>query len=183
MGGSAIAEEAALVGVGVEAKILEASDPRALGAFGDISVEVEHRMACPQAGGEVARRVFACAVEGGDELWTNFIGSVADARAKRGDDVAASGPKPLHRLHGRFDDSRQRPFPTRMRRSDDARALVGEQDHAAVGARYAERQSRGGRHKSIASGARARLPKLCYGDPVGRGNLERPRETVRRRAE
>src|SRR6478736_2639083 len=53
MRGAAIAEEAALVGVGVEAKILEASDPRARRALGDIGVEVEHRMARSAAGGEV----------------------------------------------------------------------------------------------------------------------------------
>src|SRR5271154_6735422 len=183
MGGSAIAEEAALVGVGVEAKILEASDPRARGAFGDISVEVEHRMACPSARGEVARGVVARALEGGDELWTNLVGIVADARAKRGDDAAALGAKPLHRRHGRFDYPRQRAFPARMRRSDDACALVGEQDHAAVSASHAERQAGGRRHKRIAPGARAFWPQLGYGYRVGRVNLERHGKTLWRRSE
>src|SRR5260370_9607427 len=76
MGGAAIAEKPALVDVGVEAKILEASNPRARSAFGDISIEVEHRMACPSAWGEVARGV-ARAVEGADELRANLAGSVA----------------------------------------------------------------------------------------------------------
>src|SRR5580693_1369683 len=63
MGGAAIAEEPALVGVGVEAKILEPSNPRARSAFGDISIEVEHRMACPSAWGEAARGAVARALE------------------------------------------------------------------------------------------------------------------------
>ena len=41
MGGSAIAEEAALVGVRVEAKILKASDPRALALFQGMQAGME----------------------------------------------------------------------------------------------------------------------------------------------
>ena len=108
---------------------------------------------------------------------------MADAGAERGDDVAALGAKPLHRRHGRFDHPRQRAFPARMRRSDDARALVGEQDHAAVGASHAERQAGGRRHERVAAGARAFRPQLGYGDRVGRVNLERHGETLRRRSE
>src|SRR5580704_9408057 len=183
MGGAAIAEEPALVGVGVEAKILEASNPRARSAFGNISVEVEHRMICFVARSEVARRVVARAFEGGDELWANLVEIAGDAGSKRGDDVAALGAKPLHRRHGRFDDPSQRAFPAGMRRSDDACALIGEKDHAAVSAGHAERQAGGGRHKRIAPGARAFRPQLGYGDRVGRVNLERHGQTLRRRSE
>ena len=70
-----------------------------------------------------------------------------------------------------------------MRRSDDACALIGEQDHAAVGARHAERQAGGSGHKRIAPGARAFRPQLGYGDRVGRVNLERHGETLRSRSE
>ena len=70
-----------------------------------------------------------------------------------------------------------------MRRSDDTRALVGEQDHAAVSASHAERQAGGRRHKRIAPGARGFRPQLGYGDRIGRVNLERHGETLRRRSE
>jgi hypothetical protein len=90
---------------------------------------------------------------------------------------------PLHRRDGRFDHTRQGPFPAGVRGSDDARALIGKQDHAAIRAGYAKRQAGGGRHQRIALGARARRPKLGYGDRVGRVNLEWHGETLRRRAE
>ena len=73
-------------------------------------------------------------------------------------------------VDGRFDHARQRPFPARMRRADDARALVGEQDHAAVGARHAKRKARGRGHQRVAAGARIRRPKLSDGEGVGRMN-------------
>src|ERR1700729_3495060 len=79
MRGAAIAEEAAFVGVGVEAKILEASDPRARGALGNIGVKVEHRVGRPAAWDEVARRVIVAGGEGGDELGPHLVGSPADA--------------------------------------------------------------------------------------------------------
>ena len=63
-------------------------------------------------------------------------------------------------VDGRFDHSRQRPFPARMRRADDARALIGEQDHAAVSARHAEREARRRRHQRVAAGARVRPAKV-----------------------
>src|SRR5262245_6185366 len=132
MRGAAIAEEAALVSVRVEAKILEASDSRARGAFGDIGVEVEHRAPFSAAWTEVARRVVARAFEGGYEFGANLVGLGPNARAEPGDNVAALRAKPLHRCHRRFDHPLQRPFPARMRRSDHARALVSKQDHAAV---------------------------------------------------
>ena len=62
-------------------------------------------------------------------------------------------------VDGRFDHARQRPFPARMRRADDARALVGKQDHAAVSARHAKRQAGGRRHQRVAARARARPAK------------------------
>ena len=67
-----------------------------------------------------------------------------------------AGAETLHRADSRFDHSGQRPFPARMRGADDARALVGEQDHAAVSARHAKRQAWGRRHQRVAAGARAR---------------------------
>src|ERR1700733_10914308 len=102
---SAIAKEAPLVGVGVEAKILEASDACACGALRNVGVEVEHRVAWPAARGEVARCVVARAFEGGDEFWANPVGFLADAGSERGDNVAALGAKPLHRCNGRFHHS------------------------------------------------------------------------------
>ena len=69
--------------------------------------------------------------------------------------LPAPRAEPLHRRDRRFDHSRQRPFPSRMRRSDDPRALVGEKDHAAVSARHAERQARGRGHQRVAPRPRA----------------------------
>ena len=63
------------------------------------------------------------------------------------------------------------------------RALVGEQDHAAVRARHAEGEARARRHERVAARARARLPKLRDCDRVGRVNLVRHSETLRRDAE
>ena len=85
-------------------------------------------------------------------------------------------------VDGRFDHSSQRPFPARMRGSDDARALVGKQDHAAISARHAQRQAWGRCDQRIAARARARRPELGDGDRVGRVNLERHGETLRRRS-
>src|SRR3984957_8295160 len=69
-------------------------------------------MACPQAGGELARRVVARAFEGGDEFRANLIGFAADARAEPGDNVSAIGAEPLHRRHRRLDHPRQCAAPT-----------------------------------------------------------------------
>src|SRR5208337_4962574 len=73
MGRAAVAKEPPLVGVGVEAQILEAADPRARRALADKGVEVEHRVARFPAWGEVARRVLARGDESGDELRTNLV--------------------------------------------------------------------------------------------------------------
>src|SRR5271170_3495614 len=96
MGCAAVAEEPLLVGVSVERQVLESADFSPRRALGDISVEVEHRVARLVAWGKVARRVFACGGEGGDELRPNLVGRVADAGPERGDDIAPPGAEPLH---------------------------------------------------------------------------------------
>src|SRR5271157_2605619 len=73
MGRAAVAEEAVLVGVGVESEILEPADARAGGAFGYIGLEIEHRLARLAAGDEKAPRLFVGLGESCDEFGADFI--------------------------------------------------------------------------------------------------------------
>src|SRR6185437_4866625 len=105
MRGAAIAEESALVAVGVEAEVLELANAGAQGAFGYIGVEVEHRVARSRARSKVASRVAVCGREGGDQLWANLVGFGPDAGAQRRSDIAAPRAEPLHRRDGGLDHS------------------------------------------------------------------------------
>ena len=77
------------------------------------------------------------------------------------------GAERAHRRDGRLHDARQRAFPARMRRADDAGLGVGEQDHAAVGAGDAEREAGRRGHQPVAARPRLGRPGLRYGDHVG----------------
>ena len=84
MGRAAVAEEARLVGIGVEPQVLEPADAGAGGALGDIGLEVEHGVARPAARNEEALRRLSGFRESGDELGADFVGRLRDAGTERG---------------------------------------------------------------------------------------------------
>ena len=118
-----------------------------------------------------------------DEFGADLVGFLRDARAERGAMSAALCADPLHGRDGRLDDAGQRAFPAGMRRADDARLCVGEQDHAAVGAGDAERQARRRGHHCVAARPRVGRPVIGDRDRVGRMDLEGHREALGTNAE
>ena len=68
---------------------------------------------------------------------------------------SARAPSRGHRRDGRLHDAGQRAAPAAMRRADDARLGIGEQDRRAIGGEHAERDARHGGHHAV--GARVFL--------------------------
>src|SRR5271168_5589082 len=89
-----IAEEAGLVGVRIEAGILEIADARARGACGDIAVQIEHRATLLDARDEEPRPVGVRRGESGDEFGADFVRSLRDTGPEGGANARANGAQP-----------------------------------------------------------------------------------------
>ena len=87
VGRAAVAEEPRLVGVGVEAAVLETDDAGARRALADIAVQIEHRARRIDARDEEARRLGIGGRVGLDEFGADLVGGLRDAGAERGADV------------------------------------------------------------------------------------------------
>jgi len=109
MGRTPIAEEAILIGVGVEPKRLDPADPGDRETADDIGLEVELVM-IHAAIGEEALVLRVRLAEPPDEGVIDLIAAARDARPDRGDDPIAVRTDRLHR------ENRARPSSRRARR-------------------------------------------------------------------
>src|ERR1043165_3267542 len=145
MRGAAVTEETVGFCVGAEAEVLEVADAGAFDAVTDIARQIEHGMA-----GFVRRREEALVTGIGlekarDEFRADLVIALADRRPERRRDVFARRAQRLHRGNRRLDHAGERAAPAGMRRADDARLGVGEQQGPAVRGRYADGEARSAR--------------------------------------
>src|SRR4029077_21181375 len=104
MHGPSIAEEA-LVGIGVDAEIVNHQDAGIFQPHADEAGEIEHSVTVA-----LARQEEQCVLRVGvdetfDELAADFVARLADQGADRGDHAIAVGAELLHRIDGRFQDA------------------------------------------------------------------------------
>ncbi len=96
-----------------------------------IGRQIEHRVMRPARDGvkkrALRRIVFEIAF---GKFRSHLIGRLRDRRPDDRDDPRPPGAQRLHRRERRLGDPGQRALPARMRRADDARLLIGEQDRA-----------------------------------------------------
>ena len=67
-----------------------------------------------------------------DEFRAHLIGALADRGADRGMDAPPPGPKRHHGIDRCLQDAVKRALPTRMRRPDNARIGIGEENRLAI---------------------------------------------------
>ena len=183
MRGAPVAEEARLVGVGVEAEVLEAGDSGPRGALGDIGVEIEHRPPGVDASGEETVRTLVVGFESGDEFRADLVRRLGDAGAERRADPIDPRPERGHRGDRRFDDAAERALPAGVRGADHARLRVGEQDHAAIGAGDAEAEAGRRGDQRVATRPRFARERRRDRQRVGRMDLIGDRQTLGRNLE
>ena len=137
MDGTAVAEEALRIGLGVEAQRFHARHARGGEAGGDIAFEIELMM--PVA----TRREEAVVVriglgEAAQEGVVDLVAAARDRWADGGGNAGAVGAQPLHRLQRRLGHPGESTLPTGMGGADHAGLLVGEQHRGAIGGENAE---------------------------------------------
>ena len=120
--------------------------------------------------------------ESGDELGPDLVGGLRDAGPERGA-ITRERRRPSAAIAATVASTTpsQRAFPARMRRADDARLGVGEQDHAAIGAGDAERQPRRRGDEPVAARARIGGPGRRDRRDIGRMDLIGHEQPVRAR--
>ena len=148
-----------------------------------LAARAEHRAALARAWREKAGGGVVGRGEGGDKLGPDLVGGLADAGPQRGANVARRRAEPDHGRDRRLDDAAERALPAGVSGADHAGAGIGEQNHAAIGAGDAERET--GRRSDDADAARPSLGRerpFQDGD-IRRVDLIRHGEPIRRDAE
>src|SRR4051794_41585351 len=161
----------AVVGVCVEADIVDHKRAGVSQSHADESGEIEHRVAVARRWNEEQRVLGIGRDEAFNEFGADFIGVLPDQWADRRDDAGSFGAKFEHRLYGGFDNAGQRAFPPRMRRSDHACVRIGKQDRAAVGGGDADGKTFCPCDQRVAARARGVVTGAGYHDGVGRMDL------------
>src|SRR5579872_955745 len=116
---AAIAEEA-LVGIGVDAEVIDYKHAGIFKPLADQSGQIEHRVAFAPGWNEKDGIVGVVLNKAFDEFVADLVGVLADQRPDRRNDVGALRAKLLHRADGGLDDSGERAFPAGMRGGDHA---------------------------------------------------------------
>src|SRR3954464_957608 len=88
----------ALVGIGVEADVVDHEHARVLKPHPYVAGEIEHRVTGALAGQEETDVLGIRIEEALDEFAAYLVGGLADQWADRGDDAAAVGAEFLHRI-------------------------------------------------------------------------------------
>ncbi len=104
---TAVAEEE-LVGIGVDADVVDHQHAGVFQPHPDETGQIEHRMAAAFAGLEEPRILGVGVEKTFDEFATHFIGVLADQGADGGDDAAAFGAEFFHGVDGGFHNAGQR---------------------------------------------------------------------------
>src|SRR4029079_13288776 len=113
----------------------------------------------------------------------NFIGALRNGWAYCRGDALALSAKLLHGGNGRLDDARQRATPAGMRRADDARLAVAEQDRGAICGQRADGEPGGSRDDGVGLWRLAVGPRRLHDHRLGAMDLVEPQQTVRRHAQ
>src|ERR1700722_584570 len=92
------------------------------------------------------------------EVGGDFVGTLADAWANRGDNPLGPGAQSDHRGDRGFDDAGNGASPAGMRRAGDSGARVREQNRCAVGGDNAKRQARTPGDHRVSARSGTRLP-------------------------
>src|ERR1700722_1921150 len=160
-----------LVGIGIDADVVDHQHARILQPHPDKAGEIEHRMACAFSGDEEQRVLRVSLDEPLDEFAADFIGVLSDQGTDGGDDAGAFGAEFLHRLDRRFHNAGQRALPARMRRADHARARIDQKDRPAIGRGDADGETCRARHDGVGARPRRALPWTGRDHRVGRMDL------------
>ena len=161
----------ALVGIGVDADVVDHEHAGSFEPHPDEAGEVEHRMALARRGNEEQPVLRIGLDEAFDEFAADFVGVLADQGADGGDDAAAFGAELFHRVDRGFQNAGQRALPPRMRRADHARAGVDEQDRSAIGRGGADGETFGAGDDGVGARPRRALPRSRRHHDIGRMGL------------
>src|SRR6476469_6823784 len=169
-----------LVGIGIDADIVDHQDAGVFEPHPDQSRKVEHRMVLALGGNE-KHGAFRIGLEKAfDEFAADFVGVLANQGPDRRDDAAAVGAELFHGLDGGFHDAGQRAFPPRMNRADHARVRIDQQYRSAVGGGDADGETFGARDDGVGARPRRALPRPGRHHGIGRMDLEGAEQALRR---
>src|SRR5579859_634521 len=157
MHGAAVTE-AALVGIGVDAEIIDHQDAGLFQPHADESGEIEHCMSIALTWQEEHCVPGIGPDETFDEFGADLIARLADQGADSGNHAASFRTELFHCLDGRFQDAGQRALPAGMRRPDHARRGIDEQDRSAIGCGDADGEPFTPRHDGVGLRPRRSVP-------------------------
>src|SRR5882724_1305223 len=158
MHGAAVAVEA-LVGIGIDAEIVDHQDAGVFEPHPDEAGEIEHGVSFARGGKEEHRVVGVLLDEAFDELRADLVARLADQGTDGGHDAASLSAELFHGVDGRLQDPGQRAFPAGMRRADHPRVRIDKQYRSAVGRGDADRKPLGTRHDGVGLRPRRALPR------------------------
>src|SRR5882762_4286696 len=174
--------EAALVGIGIDADVVDHQDPGVFEPHPDKTGEIEHRMALARRGNEERGILRVSLDEPLDEFAAHFVRVLADQGTDGGEDAAAFGAEFFHRLDRGFHDAGQRALPPRMNSADHARVGIDQQYRSAIGRGDADGQTLGAGDDGVGARPRRALPWSGGYHRVRRMDLPYAEEMLRRDA-
>ena len=147
--GTPITEKLRLFGDGVVTNDVNRCHPGPSETVGDVTPQIEQKMAFARRRHEIVGVVGAACEEGLRKLWPNLVGTLGNAWTDCGTDAVVLGAEHRHPREHRLGNASESAAPPAMRRADNLGNGVVKEDRRTICRQHAQCNSRNRRDQPI----------------------------------